>query len=104
MILWKAFIVLIWCALDEVCDADPFDQLVIRVSACTTHILQVRPLYMALYGGLYVDIDFVAVRQLDQLLQVQGPDANVSLGQDCGLQVDWSKSMRKQTCPDYAES
>ena len=45
---------------------------------------------MALYGGFYVDIDFVAVRQLDQLLQVQGPDADASLGQDCGLQVDWS--------------
>ena len=59
---------------------------------------------MALYGGVYVDIDFVAVRPFDQLLQLQGPDANVFLGQDCGLQVDWSKPMRRQTCPDYAES
>jgi mannosyltransferase OCH1-like enzyme len=61
-------------------------------------------MYMALYGGIYVDIDFVAVRSFDQLLQLQGPDANVFLGQDCGLQVDWSKPMRKQKCPDYAQS
>ena len=52
-------------------------------------------MYMALYGGVYVDIDFVAVRSFDHLLQLQGLDANVFLGQDCGLQVGWSKPMRK---------
>ncbi|KAL3132262.1 hypothetical protein ABBQ32_008850 [Trebouxia sp. C0010 RCD-2024] len=64
----------------------------------------VRPLYMHLYGGVYADIDFVALRPFDELLQRQSQDVHLILGQDCGWLIDRSKSKREQVCSEYDQS
>lgn len=65
---------------------------------------QVRPLYMHKYGGVYADIDFVALRPFDELLQRQSQDVRVLLGQDCGPEIDRSKSRREQVCTEFDQS
>lgn len=56
---------------------------------------------MHLYGGVYADLDFAALRPFQQMFELD-PEANVILGKDCGEQVDRSRDA--QICPDYDQS
>ena len=51
-------------------------------------VKQVRPLYMHLYGGVYADLDFIALRPMQDLFEQQGNNAQVFLGQDCGVELN----------------
>ena len=60
--------------------------------------MQVRPLYMHFWGGVYADIDFVALRPFEELFEQQEPDTQILLGQDCGIAINYNKSRREQVC------
>ena len=55
-----------------------------RVSIDEEGCLQVRPLYLHHYGGIYADLDFAAIRPADELLLLV-QNSSVLLGKDCGL-------------------
>ena len=48
------------------------------------YCLQVRPLYLHRYGGIYADLDFAALRPADELLLLM-QNSSILLGRDCGL-------------------
>ena len=61
--------------------------------------LQVRSLYMWVYGGVYADLDVVTLRPIKEMFEALPANTNIVLGRDCGQRVDRSKAL--QSCADY---
>ena len=56
------------------------------------------------YGGVYADLDFIALRPMQDLFEQQGNNAQVFLGQDCGVELNTSRPRREQACSGYDQS